>query len=199
MGIDNLSRHYSRTRSDSRRKARVAALCALLPGMGAVYNRQYVKTVVHFITIMGLFKLAAIHLVGGFFLVAGLVFYMYSMVDAYRTARLIAEGESAAADEARFKRSLARRMPLIGSIMIVAGVVYVLQILNPFGISVARLLPVGLIILGGYLLVRYFKRADSRNYEPHNSRLLPFALIRGRNTEDQRRESRGASWRGGPR
>lgn len=190
MGIENLSRHYSRTRSISRRRARLAALCALLPGMGAVYNRQYVKTVVHFVTIMGLFKLAAVHILGGVFLVAGFVFYAYSMVDAYRTAQLIAEGESAAADEARFKRSLARRAPVIGSIMIVAGIIYVLQVLHPFGISIARLLPVGLIILGGYLLVSYFKRSDPQNYESYNPKRLPFALIQGRSTGDRKQASR---------
>jgi len=177
----------------------LAALCALLPGMGAVYNRQNTKAVVHFATIMALRLLAKIDVLGGFFLLAGLVFYAYSIVDAYRTAQLIEAGESAAADEARFKQSLARRAPGIGFVMIVAGIIYVVQVIHPFGISVAGLLPVGFILLGGYLLVNYFKRSDPGNIEPGEPKRLPFALIPGSGAADRNRGSRRESWRGGPR
>src|SRR5262249_43070172 len=154
LGVEGLSRENYSYKSGGR--ARLAALFALLPGMGAVYNHQNIKGVVHFVTIVGLFQLTALHVAAGFFSLAGSAFYVYSIIDAYRTARRIALGESPAADEERFKRSLIKRAPLIGVVLITAGLLLVIQITRPFSfITFARLFPVLLIILGGYLLTRY--------------------------------------------
>lgn len=178
LGVEGLSRNYYNARP--RGSARLAALLALLPGMGAVYNRQNIKAVVHFITVVGLFQLAGIKVAAGFFALAGLAFYIYSIVDAYRTALLIARGESAAIDEDRFKRSLIKRAPLVGVMLIAAGMLLVLQIMRPFSfITFARLFPVALILLGGYLLTRYFKRSRDENYEQHASS-TPYSLVPGR-------------------
>ena len=46
-------------------KPRRAALCAIIPGIGAVYNREYVKAVVHFSVFAGLTLIAeAVELFG---------------------------------------------------------------------------------------------------------------------------------------
>jgi TM2 domain-containing membrane protein YozV len=190
LGVEGLSRRYSDP--GPRGRARWAALFALLPGMGAVYNHQNIKGVVHFATIVGLFQLTAIHIASGFFALAGLAFYLYSIVDAYRTAQLIAAGESAAMDEERFKRSLIKRAPLIGIVLITSGLLLVLQIARPFAwITFARLFPVALIILGGYLLTRYFKRSREVSYEEHPA-AAPYSLVPGRFNER-------SSERSGPR
>jgi len=198
LGIENLSRHYS-NQSKSKSKGRLAALCALLPGMGAVYNRQNIKAVVHFITIVGLFTLSDMHVLEGFFFLGGMVAYFYSIMDAYRTGRLIAEGESPAADEERFKRSLTRRAPTIGIILIVAGLLFVAQSIFGFSLSFARLLPVGLIILGGYLLTRYFNRSNSDYYAPDYSRQPSAPLLTGRFGDKGAGEPRHTSQHGGYR
>jgi TM2 domain-containing membrane protein YozV len=164
MGIESLSRHYY---NDNRpkSKARLAALCALLPGMGAVYNRQNVKAVVHFITIVGLFQLTRLRVVSGVFGLAGFLTYIYSIVDAYRTSQLIAQGESPAADEERFKRMLVKRAPVVGGVLILAGLLLVVGLVQPLSfITFARLFPVALILLGGYLLTTYFKRSREEGY-----------------------------------
>jgi len=181
LGVEGLSRNYSNARP--RGRARLAALFAVLPGMGAVYNRQNIKAVVHFVSIIGLFELASLKVAAGVFALAGLVFYFYSIIDAYRTAMLIARGESPAVDEERFKRSLIKRAPLIGVMLITAGLLLVIQIVRPFGfVTVARLFPVALIILGGYLLTRYFKRSREESYEQHPS-VPPYSLVPGRFSE----------------
>ena len=181
LGVEGLSRNYSNTRP--RGRARLAALFAVLPGMGAVYNRQNIKAVVHFVSIIGLFELASLKVAAGVFALAGLVFYFYSIIDAYRTAMLIARGESPAVDEERFKRSLIKRAPLIGVMLIAAGLLLVIQIVRPFAfVTVARLFPVALIILGGYLLTRYFKRSREESYEQHPS-VPPYSLVPGRFSE----------------
>jgi hypothetical protein len=181
LGVEGLSRNYSSARP--RGRARLAALFAVLPGMGAVYNRQNIKAVVHFISIIGLFELASLKVAAGVFALAGLVFYFFSIIDAYRTAMLIARGESPEVDEERFKRSLIKRAPLIGVMLIAAGLLLVIQIVKPFAfVTVARLFPVALIILGGYLLTRYFKRSREESYEQHPS-VPPYSLVPGRFSE----------------
>lgn len=177
-GVEGLSRGYESERP--RGKARLAALFAVLPGMGAVYNRQNIKAVVHFVSIIGLFELASLRVASGVFALAGIVVYLYSIIDAYRTAILIGRGENPAIDEERFKRSLIKRAPLIGVTLIVAGLLLVIQILRPFAfITLARLFPVALIILGGYLLTRYFKRSREESYDERPS-ATPYSLVPGR-------------------
>ncbi|HXG68390.1 MAG TPA: hypothetical protein VNO70_25065, partial [Blastocatellia bacterium] len=154
-------------------RARLAALCGIvLPGLGAVYNRQNVKAIVHFVTTIALFKLTALDALEPFFALGGFGFYIYTIIDAYRTAQAIAGGESAASNEERFKRQLARLSPTIGLVAIVCGILFVLQSLRPFGLdlSLSRVLPVGLIFLGGYLLTRYFKRSRDGGDKPEYTR-----------------------------
>src|SRR5690242_12344691 len=141
LGIESLSRtSYTNT---PKRSARLAALFALLPGMGAVFNRQNIKGIIHFVTIVGLFQLTGLRVMTGLFSLAGMGFYIYSIIDAHRTAQLIAQGEDPTVDEARFKRSLIKRAPLIGIMLIVTGLLLVIQIARPFPfITFARLLPV---------------------------------------------------------
>jgi TM2 domain-containing membrane protein YozV len=177
LGVEGLSRNYHRARP--RGSSRWAALFALLPGMGAVYNRQNIKGIVHFVTIVGLFQLTGIRIASAFFALGGMGFYLYSIVDAYRTAQLIAQGVDPAVDEAGFKRSLIKRAPLIGVMLIVSGLLLVIQIARPFGlITLTRLLPVAFIILGGYLLTRYFKRSREEGYEQNSP--APYSLVPGR-------------------
>jgi hypothetical protein len=196
LGVERLHRVSDEGRS--KRRGRIAALFALLPGMGAVYNRQNIKAVVHFVSIVGLFEMASLKVIPGVFALGGIVYYLYSIVDAYRTAILISRGESPAADEQRFKRSLIKRAPIIGLVLISVGLMLVVQLVRPFAfIAVARLFPVALIILGGYLLTRYFKRSSEESYEPHSSS-PPYSLIPGRfgeKTSDGSRFSNSASRR----
>jgi hypothetical protein len=180
MGVESLSRRNYQAGS-SRKTARLAALCAVLPGMGAVYNRQNLKAIVHFVSIVGLFQLTDIHFFEAFFALAGVVFYFYSILDAYRTARRIAEGESAAADEERFKHTLIKRAPVIGLVLIVSGLLLFIQIVQPFffSVSLGKLLPVALVILGGFLLTRYFKRSGGDNYRSEQAPRAPYSLVQG--------------------
>lgn len=157
-GVEGLSAYRYQSHG-TRSRALMATVLALVPGMGAVYNRQNVKAVVHFFTIVGLFQLTKLHVAPGLFALAGFVCYIYSIIDANRTAHAIARGESAAADEDRFKKALIRKAPALGMIFIVAGILFVVNILRPVALlGLAKLFPVVLILLGGYLLAKYFKR-----------------------------------------
>ncbi len=160
-------------------KAVLAALCALIPGAGAIYNRQNLKAVIHFVTTIALFQLGDLHAFGGFFALGGVLFYFYTILDAYRTARAIGEGESPTENEERFKRSLIKRAPSIGVGLIIAGLLVFVHLIHPLSqyISFTRIAPVALIILGGYLLTRYFKK--SRQYTTDYAEQQSFYLVSG--------------------
>lgn len=184
-GVENLSRHYqhgSRYNAGEKPKSNshVAALCALLPGMGAIYNRQNIKAVVHFASIIGLLQLTHVRVLSAVFALAAVLFYVYSIIDAYRTAQLISAGESPEADEERFKQALVKRAPVVGVVLIVAGLLLVVQLVRPLSfITYARLLPVALILFGGYLLTRYFKRKRNQDAARDYSAKPPYPLIPG--------------------
>src|SRR5215510_9710567 len=147
LGIQTLSRGYNRPRR-GRGKSVAAALLGFIPGLGAVFNRQNFKAVVHFVSVVGLFQLTRLHVMPGLFSLAGLVTYIYSIIDAYRSAELIASGVSAEADEERFKRALVSRAPVIGILLIIAGLIVAIQLVTPIAAwTLARLLPVSLIVL----------------------------------------------------
>jgi hypothetical protein len=132
------------------------------------------------VTVIGLLQLRHIGLFGVGFFLGGLAFYVYSIIDAYRTAQLVAQGESAAADEERFKKQLASRAPAIGLLLLITGGLLVVNILNPLGLSVVRLIPAALILVGGYLLTLHFKRVRDAGYETEPSSRSRHALIQGR-------------------
>jgi hypothetical protein len=168
------------------RRAGLAALCALVPGGGAVYNRQNVKAAVYFITIAGLFQLSAIQPFDLIFGLAGATFYLYTIADSYRTAELIARGESAAENERRFKAALTKRIPAIGLLLIASGLLFLLYRIRAFELSVVllRLAPVALIMLGGYLLVSYIKRRREEEWSVEEPPRRAFPLFTSRRPDD---------------
>jgi len=200
LGIENLSRFRS-NRRQSKRQSVLAALCALIPGMGAVYNRQNFKALVHFISIVGLFKLSGIRPLEALFALAGGAFYLYSIVDAYRTANRIADGESPKADEDRLKRFLKQRAPAVGLLLLVAGIGLLVNMIRPFSLELIRLLPVALVLLGGYLIVSHLNRsreddypADHHEQQPQQQ---PHSLFPRHRETARRFQSRGSGIFGG--
>ncbi len=172
--------HYYRPKSSSTGKAFFATVFACFPSGGAIFNRQNVKALVQFISIFGLFYLGRISPLFG---LAGMAFYIHSIIDSYRTARAIGEGESPAENEERYKQALIKRAPAIGVGLIVIGLAVFIQLIRPLSglISFSRLAPVALIFLGGYLLTRYFKQ--SREYSEENAERKNLYLVTGNFSE----------------
>jgi hypothetical protein len=134
-------------------------MAGLVPGLGAVYNRQNAKAFVHFILICGLLELA--ELTGlSLFAMGGAVFYIYSMVDAYRTAKAIRQGMNPAEADERFRRFFLENMRTWAGILIALGIVFLSTDVFPFfrppG-TLIRLWPLLLIGLAAYLLVRQWR------------------------------------------
>lgn len=190
----NYSQTYYRPKPAASGKAFCASIFAFFPSGGAIFNRQNVKAVVQFISIFGLFYLGRI---SPFFGLAGLAFYFHSIIDSYRTARAIADGESPVENEELYKQALIKRAPAIGVGLIIIGLAVFIHLIRPLSglISFSRLAPVALIILGGYLLTRYFKQ--SRDYSSDSPERQNLYLISGNFSEHDKanQSSRFGSYR----
>jgi len=135
-----------------------ATLCAIIPGLGAVYNRQNFKAVFHFLGVVGLSQLAAaadIELFG----IGAAVFYLYSLIDANRTARAIGEGMDPREDEVKLrwmfsKYRAAWGVALLGSAALIAGSTLIAL---PLGLRPAHLWALVLFATGLYLIASYFR------------------------------------------
>jgi len=145
----------------------LALVLGLIPGVGAVYNGQYAKGVLHVVVFGGLISVISSGAADGseplFALLIGLmVFYM--PIEAFRTARAMERGETV--DELSGLLSSGQsiqRSPALGVVLIVLGVVFLLHSLR--FLRIADLLPywpVSLIAVGIYLLYRRVAEAPSR-------------------------------------
>jgi hypothetical protein len=169
-GVEML-RQQSRTSSVMpvvRRKtsAFVATLLSLIvPGLGAAYNGQTSKAIVHFTIFASFFQMATVTDGMSFFVLGVFGTWLFAAVDACRTAQLMRAGLAPGDEE----DAIARRLygnPLAWSIMLVVlGVVFLLHTLLGIRLPVKEFLPILLVILGSYMLVDYLRRRGKRERE----------------------------------
>jgi hypothetical protein len=130
-----------------------AAALGLIPGLGAVYNGEYTKAIIHVAVWGGLFAIGMTSALGDLsplVWIAFGVFPVYMSLDAYRVARARRAGEvEPAADAATSNR------PVGAFVLIGLGV---LALLGNFGLIrgewIERGWPLILIGIGAWLLVR---------------------------------------------
>jgi TM2 domain-containing membrane protein YozV len=152
----------------------LAALAGLIPGLGAVYNKQNVKAFAHFILTVGLFEIADLTRLS-LFGVGGVVFYLYSIIDAYRTAQAIQHGLNPSEQDERWRTFMQENVRTWAGILIALGIIFfVTDIFRLSGsfMSLSMLLPVAFIGLAVYLLLRPRRpgktddMADLKSYRP---------------------------------
>jgi len=141
-----------------------AAASALMPGIGAVYNGEYLKALTFFAVFAALVIMAdQVHGIFGFGSAAFLVFTMF---DAYRTAA------------AKTRQRMDATEPVLGAadrsgmawgvFLVFLGVVFLLQNIIPFHF-VERLWPLVFILLGGYLIYRALQEPGRRPDSPRGA------------------------------
>jgi hypothetical protein len=128
-----------------------AAVCSLIPGMGAVYNNEYLKAIAFFAVFAALVMMADnVHGVFGF---GAFAFLVFTMFDSYRVAeaKTLArvEGEPAVR-----QTSSDKTVAGWGIFLILLGLLFMLQNIIPYHF-LHRMWPLVFIILGGYLVFRY--------------------------------------------
>lgn len=130
----------------------LAAFLGFVPGLGAVYNGEYLKALIHVLIFGGIIALLNSDLPDGydaFFGIALGCFYCYMPVEAYRTAKARREGKVETSDALAFES----RKPIGALVLIGIGA---LLLLKNFGLLdrewFSKLWPIGLIVLGCWLV-----------------------------------------------
>jgi hypothetical protein len=126
-----------------------AALWAIIPGIGAVYNCEYLKAITYFSIFAWLIVMA--DAVSGIFGFASAVFLIFTMFDAYRTAEEKAQkrlefGINSENIEAEQKNTI-----VWGVLLIVMGILFLLtRIIPEHFINI--LWPLIFVLLGAFLI-----------------------------------------------
>jgi hypothetical protein len=136
----------------------LAFFLGLIPGVGAIYNGQYAKGIVHGIVWGLLMSIANSRAANGLepiFVMLVIVWWAYMAIEAHRTAQLIAAGQPV--DEFSSLVSLNKRSDqavVAGVVLVVLGVILLLRTLNVLDIDelLARYWPVLLVAGGAWLL-----------------------------------------------
>ena len=136
----------------------LAFVLGLIPGVGAIYNGQYAKGLVHVIIIGLTISILSNGAARGFEPLLGLLlagFWFYMAFEAYHTAKKRQLGQPV--DEFSsiipMRGTAASRIPVAPVVLIALGVIFLLDNLDLLDLRrLLRYWPVGLIALGAYML-----------------------------------------------
>jgi len=157
-GIDMLRRSSAgRQKPVSRdeKSAMLALILDLVPGLGAAYNEQNVKAMVHFIVAVGLMTLSdafdwPLEIAFG---LGGVTFYGYSLYDAFSSAQRLRNGEDLRLEDEHLKSVLRARTNVLGVFLITIGGLAAFNIAFPQ--IVRRFWPLLLVGAGVYFIRNY--------------------------------------------
>lgn len=182
----------------------VATLLSMIcPGLGAAYNGQTVKALVHFAVFVGLFQMAI--WTGTAMLVFGIIgMWLFAALDSWRTAHAIRSGVTPDVAEDILVKRFSGNPKLWGIVLTVLGATFLLQKFDLMRGLVRGLVPLMLIGLGIYILRGYIFKPKTddqrwRDYDGRQSADFATALSepRYRSSEfDNRSEARFGGWRG---
>jgi len=137
-----------------------ALALGFIPGLGAVYNGEYVKALIHVLVFAGLIAAESSNIPDAYHAFLGLAigcFYFYMPVEAYRTAKARQAGQLEPAPPGMMEG----RRP-VGAIILIALGAFLL--LANFGLFqwewLGKTWPAGLIVLGVWILVERMKRTS---------------------------------------
>lgn len=143
-----------------------AALFAFIPGMGAVYNRQYNKALIHF-SVFALLVLIADQGpdVFGF---AAFSFWVFTIIDAYRSAQEILRRRLAEPVSEPAERPL--NAPLWGGALILLGGLFFITNLELISFNfLRRFWPLAFVFLGLYLIYDHYRKQKAQSATPATS------------------------------
>ncbi|HXX21033.1 MAG TPA: DUF5668 domain-containing protein [Candidatus Acidoferrum sp.] len=143
--------------SASTGKPGVALALGFIPGLGAVYNGEYVKALIHLFVFAGIIAALNTDLPDSYYVFLGIAlgcFYFYMPIDAYRVAKARQLGAPQPTDALQAQG----RKPMGAIVLIVLGVLFLLA---NFGLLRTEWLvkgwPIGLIALGVWILMDRMK------------------------------------------
>ncbi len=163
-GVELLRQHSQADASQvirRRSSPSVATLLSFVPGLGAAYNGQTSKAIVHFAIFASFFQMAVITEGVLFFILGVLGSWLFAAVDACRTAQLMRAGLTPETEEDVIMRRLYGNPFAWGLTLIVLGSLFLLHTLLGVQLPIRELLPVALVALGAYMLFDYIRRRKS--------------------------------------
>jgi Domain of unknown function (DUF5668)/B-box zinc finger len=139
----------------------VAMALGFIPGLGAVYNGEYIKGLIHVVVFGGIIALLTTDLPTGLIVILAIglgCFYFYMPVEAYRTARLH-RGEDL--PQANLPMSFDGNRPIGAIVLIVLGALFLLGNLHLLEREwFSKAWPVGLILIGAWILMDRIRRTS---------------------------------------
>jgi hypothetical protein len=152
----------------------LALFLGMIPGVGAIYNGQYAKGLVHAVVFGILCSIADAHTGHGSDFVFGMMafaWWAYMVFEAYHTARKRRYGEPVDEYSSILNLRGGHQVPFAGVALIVLGILMLLQTLNLLDFYyVARYWPVLLIAAGAYLLYGRFAAHSAAPEEARHER-----------------------------
>lgn len=134
----------------------LALFLGFIPGLGAVYNGEYMKALLHVVIFAGLVTANTTGRGQPFFGLMTAAFYFYMVVDSYRVASARRLGQTPSSPTGSWMNDKA-----IGPIILIAlGVLFLLDQHFDVWDRIGDYWPVLLIALGGFML---WKRLGGRN------------------------------------
>lgn len=137
-------------------------LSFFVPGLGAAYNGQTSKAIVHFAIFASFFQMAVVTDGVTFFVLGVAGTWLFAAVDACRTAQLMRAGLAPDAEEDAITRQLYGNPIAWGVTLVALGSIFLAHTLLGVQFPVKRTLPVALVVLGAYMLFDYLKRRRRR-------------------------------------
>jgi hypothetical protein len=178
-----LLRHHATPSHIVRRKSSpfVATLLSFVPGLGAAYNGQTSKAIVHFAIFASFFQMAVLTPGVHFFVLGVVGTWLFAAVDACRTAQLMRAGLSPDAEEDVIARRLYGNPFAWGTTLIIIGTLFLLHTLLGVQLPIKELLPVALVAVGAYMLFDYLRRGRaSDRIVRYDSRRPPPSVVASR-------------------
>jgi hypothetical protein len=160
-GVELLRRESNSSVSYRNSSPFVATLLSFVPGLGAAYNGQTAKAIVHFAIFASFFQMAVLTQGVHFFILGVLGTWLFAAVDACRTAQLMRAGLAPDTEDDVITRRLYGNPFAWGITLIVIGTLFLLHTLLGVQLPVRQLLPAALVALGAYMLFDYVRRRGS--------------------------------------
>lgn len=156
-------------------------LSFFVPGLGAAYNGQTSKAIVHFAIFASFFQMAVVTDGGPFFVLGVFGIWLFAAVDACRTAQLMRAGLAPDAEEDAITRQLYGNPLAWGITLVALGSMFLAKTVLGVQFPMRRALPLVLVLLGGYILFDYLKRHrrrdEMRQFDANNP---PPSVVAGR-------------------
>lgn len=149
----------------------VALLLSFVPGLGAAYNGQTSKALVHFTIFASFFQMATLTDGMLFFILGGVGTWFFAAIDAFRTAQLISAGLAPDVEGDAIARRLYGNPTAWAVVLIVLGSIFLLHTVFGVRLPIRQVLPVVLIVLGAYMLfdrLRFRREREKTIFDMNN-------------------------------